>query len=336
MLATQPSTVITLACSIEGWKFQRRTPTLEERAVLALAGQLHEALVGVGPGEEDVDLHPAVGGGQQPLGEVVVRHEVGGGDPDALVRQLEERLEQGGHVAQAGLRCPSDALDDRPAGLGLIGEAVDALVEHAAVGLGPVVEEGGPQAVDGRTLDAEVGVAPLGLVAGVAQPAVGDPHPSREPDGFVGDEDLAVGAVVELARPQPVQRSEPVDLRAGVLDPSQHPLVHRVGAPGVQQDPDPHAVGGPRRQAPAQLVAHLAGPVHEGEEVDRVLGGIDGLEHRREDLVPVAQDVDLIALGGRHAQHTFQRPADAGPVVGPGVGARHPLSVHAPSAPAGS
>ena len=65
-------------------------------------------------------------------------------------RQLQQRAEQRGHVAPARLRRAAHALHDGGAGLGLVREAVDALVEQAGIGLGPVVEEGGPQPVDGR------------------------------------------------------------------------------------------------------------------------------------------------------------------------------------------
>jgi hypothetical protein len=174
-----------------------------------------------------------------------------------------------------------------------------------------------------------VGVAPLGLVAGVAPPAVRDSDAPGEPDGFVGDEHLAVGAVVELTGAEPVQRPEPVKACSRVLDRAQHLLVHRVGTPRVQQDADPHAVRRARGQAAPQLVADLAGPVDERQEVDRVLSGVDGLEHRREDLVTVAEDVDAVAFGGGDAEHALQGPPDAGSVAGLGVGARHPLSLHA-------
>ena len=56
MFATMPSTVMILACSIDGWKFQIFDATLEQALVRAFAGELHEPLVGVGPGQEDLDL----------------------------------------------------------------------------------------------------------------------------------------------------------------------------------------------------------------------------------------------------------------------------------------
>ena len=47
---------MTLACSIDGWKFQISTPRSSRRVVRRLAGELHEPLVGVGSGQEDLDL----------------------------------------------------------------------------------------------------------------------------------------------------------------------------------------------------------------------------------------------------------------------------------------
>ena len=38
-----------------------------------------------------------------------------------------------------------------------------------------------------------------------------------------------------------------------------------------------------------------------------LLGALDRLEHRREDLVAVAQDVDAVAFGCRNADDAFDR-----------------------------
>ena len=72
-------------------------------------------------------------------------------------------------------------------GLGLIGEVVVGRVEEHGVGLGPVVEERGPQPVDRGPADAEVRVAPLVLVAGVAVPLVGDADAAGEAGALVDD-----------------------------------------------------------------------------------------------------------------------------------------------------
>ena len=160
--------------------------------------------------------------------------------------QLQQRAEQRGDVAPAGLRRAAHALHDRVARLRLVGEAVDAVVEELGVGLGPVVEERGPQPVDRRALDAEVGVAPLVLVAGVALPLVGDADAAGEADRLVDDQHLAVGAVVELARAEPAQRPEPA--HAGRRPRSMQVderLVHRCGAPTRRAAPAP----GRRRRA---------------------------------------------------------------------------------------
>ena len=132
------------------------------------------------------------------------------------LRELQQRQEQHVDVAPARLRRAADALHDGVARLGLFGEAVDLLVEEHGVGLGPVVEERGAQAVDRRARQPEVGVAPLVLVAGVALPLVGDADAAGEGDRLVDDHHLAVGAVVDLGRPEAAQRPEPAHLHAGV------------------------------------------------------------------------------------------------------------------------
>ena len=52
-------------------------------------------------------------------------------------------------------------------------------------------------------------------------------------------------------------------------------------------------------------------PVDERQEVDGGGSGGDGLEHGREDAVAVAQDVDGVALGGRHAEQALEGAAVA-------------------------
>ena len=117
----------------------------------------------------------------------------------ASLGELEQRPEEVVDVAPAGLRRAAHALDDRVAGRGLLGEPVD-VGEELGVVLGPVVEEGGPEPVDGRPPDAEVGVPPLVLVPGVALPHVGDADPAGEADPSSTIEHLAVGPVVDLRR----------------------------------------------------------------------------------------------------------------------------------------
>ena len=68
----------------------------------------------------------------------------------AMLGELQQRAEQRVDVAVAGFRRAAHALHDRRPGLGLIGEAVDELVEELRVGLRPVVEERGAQTVDRR------------------------------------------------------------------------------------------------------------------------------------------------------------------------------------------
>ena len=182
-------------------------------------------------------------------------------------------------------------------------------VEQHRVGLGPVVEEGRPQAIHARTFDAEVGVAPLVGIPRVALPQVRDPDAAGEADGLVDDEHLAVRAMVDLAEPEAPERAEPAHLNPGILHVVDQAPLDRPRAPGVEED---------RTRTPAERAASLreprsdlALPVDEGEEVDGVLGRLDRLEHRGEDLVTVAEDVDAIALGRGHADDPLERAARA-------------------------
>ena len=235
-------------------------PAVEQCGVLGLSRELDEALVGVRTGQQDVDLDPPFAGGAEAVRQLLVGDEVGRGDPDTLLRQLEQRPEHRRHVAPARLGGAPDALDHGGPGLGLIREAVDRLVEELGLRLGPVVQERGAQAVHGRTLDAEVGIAPLRLVAGIAPPAVGDADTPGEADRLVGDEHLAMRAMVHLTQAQAVERAEPVDLGPGALHAVDHRLVHGVRAPGVEEHADAHTGAGAFGEMVAHLLADLAGP----------------------------------------------------------------------------
>ena len=150
-------------------------------------------------------------------------------------------------------------------------------------------------------VDAEVGVAPLVLVAGVALPLVGDADAAGEADRLVDDQHLAVGAVVHLSRAgagaaagTSARARRPASM---LVDERRGPWGGRPRRRAARAPARPPRPG--RRAASANSRADLALPVDEGQEVDRVLGVVDRVEHRREDLVAVAQDVDAVALGRR-------------------------------------
>ena len=208
-------------------------------------------------------------------------------------------------------------ITERP-GLGCSGNRSISLVEDLRVGLDPVVEERRSQPVDRRTTHAEMGVPPFVLVAGVAVPFVGDADATGEADRLVHDHHLAVGPMVRLRHLEPVQRSEPTDAHAGVLHHVDQLSVDRVRTPRVQEDANPHARSRALGERLGEPRSDLATPVDERQEVDRVLSLGDGFEHRREDLVAVAEDLDEVALRRGNAEDPFERATDLGR-FGPGA-----------------
>ncbi len=295
---------------------------VEQELVLGLASELYDPLVDVGAGQQHVDFHAPAGGGGEGPARGFVRHEVGGGDAHPLLGQGQQGPHQGGHVAPTGLGRAPHHLGHRGSGDGLDREPVDALVEQGATGLGPVLHERCPQPVDGWTADSEVGIAPLVRAPGVAPPLIGDADAPGEGHVLVADEDLPVAAVIGIPEAGLVDRPEPLDLGPGGHHAVHQRPVHAERAEGVEDDPHPHAGGGPLGQELSHVATDRALPVDEGQEVDGGGGRPDGLEHGREDAVAVAQHVDLVALGGRHTQQPFERPpvADRSDHI-----ARHPL-----------
>ena len=168
------------------------------------------------------------------------------------------------------------------------------IVEQDVIGLGPVVQERRPQPVDGGAADLEMGVAPLRRIPGVALPLVGDPDAARESGRLVDDHDLAMGAVVHLLRLEVLQRPEPPHQHAGVLHLIDERPFDRMRPPAVEQEPDADARASALRQCFGESRADLALPVDESQEVDRVTGARDRIQHHREDLIAVAQDLDAL------------------------------------------
>ena len=94
---------------------------------------------------------------------------------------------------------------------------------------------------------------------------------------------------------------------AGSLHRVDQAIARSGATPGVEQDPHPHTVPGALGERVRELAADAPFPVDEREEVDRVVGLLDRVEHRGKDLVAVAQHVDAVAFGRGNADHAFDR-----------------------------
>ena len=143
----------------------------------------------------------------------------------------------------------------------------------------------------------------------MACPWGGDAHSAREPDAAVHDQQLAVRSVVHARQMRPMRRVKAPDLNARSGHLIDHRRVHPGTAQPVQQDVALHPASCGTGQRARKLLADGARPVDAGLEGDRVLCIVDGLEHRREDLVTVQQDFCRISVDERRAQ---QHPELAG------------------------
>jgi hypothetical protein len=149
-------------------------------------------------------------------------------------------------------------------------------------------------------------IPPLPRVPGVAPPFVGHADAAGEGDVLVADEGLAVAAVIGLPELRLVHGPEPLDLGAGRRHAVHQAAVHAERPEGVEDDTDPQAGAGPLGEQLGHLPADGALPVDEGEEVDGRGGRGHRLEHGREDPVAVAQHLDRVALGRRHAEQALE------------------------------
>ena len=218
---------------------------------------------------------------------------------------MERRL----HVVPPEAGRAADDLHGARAPLRLHGELVVVVVQRPA-GLGPVLDEGRLQPVDRRPLDPQVGVAPLVLVARVAAPLLRDADAAGEADPAVHHADLAVQPVVGLERRLEQRLAEPLDLDAGPVHLLDQRLLDQPAAEGVDEQPHPDPGPGPLGHRLGELHRDVALPVDERHQVDGRLGAADRVEHRREDLVAVAQHLDGVALGERRADHHLEAAAE--------------------------
>ena len=187
-------------------------------------------------------------------------------------------------------------------------------VEGVVATVSPVVDEGRLQTRHRRSLDGEMGVAPLRRIPGIARPFLGDANPAAESDPTVADEHLAMRAMVRLRRardPSVDDGTEGSDIASTRRHPFDEPAVDLAGADRVEQDADAAAPLRRSRERVGEPVGDRARPVDERDEVDRLVGRVDGLEHGREDLNPVAEDLDLVAVGRRDTEDRVQTLAPA-------------------------
>ena len=125
-------------------------------------------------------------------------------------------------------------------------------------------------------------------------------------DFAVDDENLAVRAVVDFFDRIPGRRIEFGDVATRLAQPVEVLLLHRAGADRIDDEVDQHTA--PRRalERVGELVRDFTGIVDVGLEADSTTGGVDGLEHRGENLVAVGQDVEVVAarrVGAHERRH---------------------------------
>jgi len=84
----------------------------------------------------------------------------------------------------------------------------------------------------------------------------------------------------------------------------------------VDEDPHPHPCPCPFPEGVRELPGRLTLPVHERHEVHAALRAADRLEHGGEDLVPVVEHLDRVALGEVDADQALEHAAQAGTVLG--------------------
>ncbi len=150
-------------------------------------------------------------------------------------------------------------------------------------------------------------VAPVVGVLGVARPLVGDADAAGHADLAVGDQQLSVRAVVHAPDRVGLGRAEVGEGHARVAHLAHERAVHLRAADRIEQDVDLDAAARRRAQRVGHLAGDLTAPVQVGEEVQRALGVAHRLDHGREDLVAVDEQLDRVAVRDRRHRERLGR-----------------------------
>ena len=185
------------------------------------------------------------GGSGREVGRRHVDARPGGGD-----REEEERLQVA--VADPGARAHGEHRRPLARDRLELGQVVFP-GDDLAGRLEPVLRERPLQATDHRPLDPDVRVAPVLGVLRVAGPLVRDADAPGEGDAAVGQEELAVGAVVAAPDGVGPGRTEAADTDPGLLHPGDQVGVHLDRPHGVEED----AALDPRGRALAERIGEL-------------------------------------------------------------------------------
>ena len=102
---------------------------LEQGPIIRFGGELHEAFVGVGPGQQEVDFDTALHGTRESVEDLGVGREVCGRDADSLLRELAQGAEQGEDVAVSDLGRAAHTLHGGGTRFWLVGEQIEPFVE---------------------------------------------------------------------------------------------------------------------------------------------------------------------------------------------------------------
>ena len=290
-----------------------RDPALEQRLVRGFAGQLNEALVGVRAGDEQTHLDarvPPAAHRRSIISWSGTKYAVVMRSRSCAIWHSERNKRE--DVAVTDLGGSAHALHDRAfrawVGRGT-GRSIRRTVRRRSRPSCRGTRPGDRRPPDLATRKCVSRHSEASRASPSHSSAM--PTPPMKPIASSTIDHLAMGAVVHLVRAATARaggtnaraRRRPPSWRRATSRWAWHPKSRAVREPALR----------PRRgrRAVCELGADLSLPIDEGEEIDGRLRRLDRVQHRREDLVAVAQDVDAIALGRGNADDAFDHSADA-------------------------
>ena len=235
------------------------------------------------------------------------RAEVGTGDPHPVHREGQQAVHRQRQVVPPRLRRRADRLDRDVAGGGAHREPV-TLIEQRIGRLEPVAQKRRVDAVNRGSAHPVVRLAPFVGGPGIAGPLLPDADPAGERDLLIAHQGAAVRAQVDVPDLVGPVRPEEVEQHAGMSHLCGQRAVEPTTAEAVDHHAHPHAGLRPLGQGVGERLRDRPAPPRVGQQVDRSRRLPDRVEHRGEDLVAVAQDVDLVAVSRGDAREPLEHP----------------------------
>ena len=177
----------------------------------------------------------------------------------------------------------------------------------------PVFAERSLQAIDDRSGHAKARVAPMVVILRVSFPFLRESETADVSDAAVDDGQLPMIAIVHASEIAEPQRMKCPELNARFAHRLREPAIHLAPAGCIDQQTHFHSLASLRRERVGDLVADRTLPPHERLDVNALASGSDVGEKRWKELIPVFEQLRLVAgieTPLRQAHERWEQPGE--------------------------